>query len=334
MIVAIIHAEKQLQVQDLTRFDASRSLLVKGSVDPITSVKFKCGADASDIEVFHASPKNWFVDFMFNDQKFDIDSTNSKMIFEISNVRYETDVPPATYTLANLLIAMKSAIELIAPPLVVSFVVDERNRIKITPSLSFKILPNASSNDLFHHMGLIHDGQLQGLPVEYGIRKISLTISSVSESTSVDEYIQVYSKEGDALFSIDSDLVVFENDIMKWLPQGRGSFLDLHRKSQKSILDWIDRQGYRDDNGAKITKFAFVDNTDVNMWSTYLVLKLFFMGVQNSTDDVFKRKAEYYHKLEIECRDRAVLELDLDGDGKKEADKTSIDIRSGRLFFR
>jgi hypothetical protein len=70
------------------------------------------------------------------------------------------------------------------------------------------------------------------------------------------------------------------------------------------------------------------------MWSTYLALKLFFAGVQNATDDVFKRKASYYEKLEIEARDRAVLNLDLDGDGKEEVDRDSADIRSGRLFYR
>lgn len=334
MIIGILHVEKQLQLKDLTRFDASRSILVKGSVDPITSVKIKGGADGSDVEVFGLIPKNWFLDFVFNDYKFDVDATNSKMIFETSGTRYEADVVAGTYTLATLLVAMKTAIELIAPPLTVSFSVDERNRIKISPSQSLKILPKSSSTDLFQHIGFKEDGQLQGYPVEYGLRKITLTVASISETTTAEEYIEVYSKQGDALFSEDADLVGFENDILKWLPAGRGSFIDLHRKSQKSILDWIDRQGYRDDNDKKITKFAFVDNTDVRMWSTYLALKLFFMGVQNSTDDVFKRKAEYYHKLEIESRDRAVLSLDLDGDNKEDLNKSTLDIRSGRLFFR
>jgi hypothetical protein len=334
MIISILHAEKKVQLKDLTRFDASKSVLVKGSVDAINSVKIKAGADGTDIEVFNAQPKNWFVDFAFSEYKFDVDATNSKLTFEMNGTKYNTDVVAGTYSLADLLTAMKAAIELIASPLVVSFSVDERNRITITPSPALKILPKTSSMDLFQHLGFSEDGQLVGAPVEYGIRKVTLTVASASESATAVEYLQVYTKEGDALFSEDADLVGFENDIMKWLPAGRGTFLDLHRKAQQSILDWTDRKGYRDDNGKKITKWAFVDNSDVRMWSTYLSLKLFFMGVTNATDDVFKRKASYYEKLEIEARDRVVLELDLDGDGKSDIDNERADIGSGRLFYR
>lgn len=334
MIIAILHAEKKVQLKDLTRFDASKSILVKGSVGAINSVKIKAGADGTDIEAFNAQPKNWFVDFAFAEYKFDVDATNSKLTFEANGTKYNADVVAGTYSLADLLTAMKTAIETVAPPLVVSFSVDERSRITINPSLPLKILPNASSSDLFKHLGFSEDGQLVGAPVEYGIRKVTLTVATDTESATATEYLQVYTEQGDALFSEDADLVGFENDIMKWLPAGRGTFLDLHRKAQQSILDWTDRKGYRDDNGKKITKWAFVDNSDVRMWSTYLALKLFFMGVTNATDDVFKRKAAYYEKLEIEARDRVVLELDLDGDGKSDIDNERADIGSGRLFYR
>jgi hypothetical protein len=333
MIIPILHCEKQVQLKDLTRYDASKSILVKGSVDPINSVKIKAGADASEVEVFHANPKNWFLDFAFGEYDFDIDSTNSSLTFEAAGVLHTTNVTSGTYDLTALLTAVKSAMEAIASPLVVNFSVDEKKRITINPSITLKILPNTSSSDLLPHLGFKEDGQLISYPVEYGLRKVTLTVASISESNSLSEYVRVYTEEGDALFSEDADLVAYENDIMKWLPAGRGSFLDLHRRSQTLILDWMDRQGYRDDRQKKITKFAFIDNTDVNTWSTYLTLKLFFMSVQNQTDDVFKKKAEYYKSLEIEARDRAVLNLDLDGDGKEDLLK-GPDIRSGRLFFR
>lgn len=334
MIVAILHAEKKVQLKDLTRFDASKSILVKGSVGAINSVKIQAGADGSDIECFNAQPKNWFVDFAFAEYKFDVDATNSKLTFETNGTKYNTSVVAGTYSLADLLTATKTAIETIAPPLSVSFSVDERNRITINPSQALKVLPKTSSADLFQHLGFSEDGQLVGNPLEYGIRKVTLTVATDTESNTSVEYIKAYSEEGDALFAEDADLVGFENDIMKWLPAGRGTYKDLHRKAQQSMLDWVDRQGYRDDNGKKLTKFAFVDNSDVRMWSTYLALKLFFAGVQNATDDVFKRKAQYYEKLEIEARDRTVLNLDLDGDGKSEVDRDNTDIRSGRLFYR
>lgn len=333
MIISILHAEKQIQLQDLTRFDASKSLLVKGSTNPINSVKIRAGANATEVELFNANPKNWFLDWAFSEYAFDVDASNSDVTFELNNAKQTINVPSSTYTLSNLLTAIKDALETAVPTLTVSVTLDERNRITINPNLPLKFMPKATGKELLQHLGFVKDGQLEGAPVEYGLRKVTLTVSSVSESASIDQYVEVYTAQGDALFSEDADLIAHENDILKWLPNGRGSFLDLHRRAQRLILDWLDRQGYRDDNFEKLTKWAFVDNSDVRTWSTYKVLGLFFQGAHNQTDDVFKRKAEYYKKLEIEARDRAVLSLDLNGDGKPDQLK-GPDIRSGRLFFR
>lgn len=340
MLIPILHKEKQLQLFDLTRFDASKSVLVKGSANPIIGVKIKAGDDATEVDVFNTDPKKWFLDWAFNQYAFDVSPENSQLVFEANGTSYTTNVLTGTYNLASLLTAIKNAIEAIASPLSVSLTVDERNRITIVPSSPLKILPNFSSAGLLKHLGFKEDGQLVGSPVEYGLRKITLTVDAgttspytVTESESVSEFMEVYTKEGDALFSEDSDLTSEEPDIMKWLPNGRGSYKDLHRKAQKLILDWCDRQGYRDEQQRKITKWAFVDHSDVRMWSYYMVLRLFFMGAQNDVDDVFKKKAAYYEKLEIASRDRAVLSLDLDGDNKADT-PSGPDIRSGRLFFR
>lgn len=347
MIIAILHNEKQVQLQDLTRFDASKSVLVKGSANPIRSVKIKAGADGTDVEVFNEDDcKKWFLDWAFAAYAFDVDATNSQLAFEVGGTQYTTNVLTGTYDLANLLVAIKTAIEAVASPLTVSLTVDEKNRITIAPSLPLKILPNFSSAGLFRHIGLREDDQLVGFPVEYGLRKITVTVGAgtlganpevdppvIIETATQSAYVEVYSEEGDSLFSEDADLVSEEPDIMKWLAAGRGSYKDLHRKAQRLILDWCDRQGYRDEHNRKITKFAFVDHSDVRMWSYYMVLRLFFMGAQNDVDDVFKKKAAYYEKLEIASRARAVLNLDLDGDDKPDA-PNGPDISSGRLFFR
>lgn len=340
MIIAILHNEKQVQLRDLTRFDASKSVLVKGSANPIIGVKIKAGADATEVDVFNADNKKWFLDWAFSQYAFDVDSSNSELVFEVGGTRYQTNVLTGTYDLANLLTAIKNAMEAVASPLSVSFTVDERNRITMNPSLPLKILPNFSSAGLLRHLGFKEDGQLVSFPVEYGLRKVTVTVEAgttspytVVESASTSAFVEVYTEEGDSLFSEDSDLISEEPDIMKWLPAGRGSYKDLHRKAQRLILDWIDRQGYRDEQQRKLTKWAFVDHSDIRMWSYYMVLRLFFMGAQNDVDDVFKKKAAYYEKLEIASRDRAVLNLDLDGDNKSDV-PNGPDIRSGRLFFR
>lgn len=343
MIIPILHLEKQVQVADLTRFSAVKSRLVKGSANPIRSVKIKAGADATEVEVFDAESDNWFLDWIFDSYKFDVDPANSELVFEANGTQYQTNVLTGTYTLANLLTQIKNAIEAVASPLTVSLTVDEKNRITLNPSLPLKIQPNFSSAGLLRHIGFKEDGQLVGFPVEYGLRKVTLKIGAgtqtgddppvIIEENEVSEFVEVYTEEGDSLFSEDADLVSEEPDIMKWLPAGRGSYMDLHRKAQRLILDWCDRQGYRDDANRKLTKFAFVDHSDVKTWAYYMVLKLFFMGAQNDVDDVFKKKAAYYEKLEIASRDRAVLNLDLDGDDKPDVQPGPA-IRSGKLFFR
>ena len=337
MILPILHSEKQIQVQDLIRFDASKSVLVKGSANPINSVLIKPGADALPVEVFNANPKNWFLDWAFSSYAFDIDSTNNEVVFDVGSTLYTANVASGTYTLATLLTAVKTAMEAVASPLTVVFTVDERNRVTTTPSSPLKFRPNYTSKDLLHHIGYKEENEFSssivGLPVEYGLRKVTLTVASTSENASISEFVEVYTVDGDALFSEDADLVAEENDIMKWLSPGRGSFLDLHRKAQRLIIEWLDRQGYVDDNGKKITKWAILDQSEVKMWSVYLVLRLFFTSNKNANGDVFKEKAKHYEKHEIISRNRAVLRLDLDGD-KKEDVVVGPDIGSGRLFFR
>lgn len=346
MIIAILHNEKQVQLKDLTRFNAEKSVLVKGSANPIRSVKIKAGADGTDVEVFNEDEcRKWFLDWAFASYAFDVDPTNSELVFEVGGTKYQTNVLTGTYSLANLLTAIKTAIEAVASPLTVSLTVDEKNRITIAPSLPLKIQPNFSSAGLLKHLGFKEDGQLVGFPVEYGLRKVTLTVGAgtagatpsdpptILETATAEVYVEVYTEEGDSLFSEDADLIGEEPDIMKWLPAGRGSYKDLHRKAQRAILDWCDRQGYRDEFNRKLTKWAFVDHSDVRTWSYYLTLRLFFMGAQNDVDDVFKKKAAYYEKLEIESRNRVVLNLDLDGDGEPDV-PNGPDIGSGRLYFR
>jgi len=332
MIIPILATEKEVQIGDLIRFDASKSIQVKGSLGSINSVLIQPGEIADGIQVFNASNKNWFLDYAFNTYAFDINENTSRIDFEVNGVLYSTNVSNGTYSLEDLLADMKYNIEATAPSLTVQFVVDELNRITTTPSLPLKFLPNATSKGLLRHLGFKSDS-LIGNPVEYGLRNVWLIVSSGAESASIFQQLKVYTPEGDALFSEDADLVSFETEIMKWLPQGHGSFIYLHRRAQKEILDWIDRQGYRDKDRNKITKRAFVDNSDVRSWSTALALRLFFTEAGNASNDVFKEKAKVYEKMEIAARSRAVLSLDLDGDNKAD-DLKGPAISSGKLYLR
>jgi len=333
MLIPILDFENKLQVNDLIRFDASKSIAVKGTVNPINSVKIKAGESSSEIEVHDADNRKWFLDYIFTGYEFDVDNTNNEVVFTLNGVKYTGLVVSGSYSLNDLLLALKNAMEAVAPSITVTTSVDNKNRITITTSSPVELLPSYSTKDLLQHLGFYKKGINTGAPIEYCLKKITLTVASISENKTLVSFLKLYTVEGDALFSNDSDLVVKEHDIMKWVSKGRSSHLSTHRNAQAEIVDWLDRKGYRDINGDKLTKFSFVDNSDVRTWSTYLTLKLFFMGNNNQNDDIFKEKAKYYDGLCIEARNRAVLSLDIDGDGEPEKNQ-GPDISSGRLFFR
>ena len=134
-------------------------------------------------------------------------------------------------------------------------------------------------------------------------------------SAEVEKSITVVTAAQDNLFSNDSDLSLHEPEILKWVVDGRSSFLDMHRRAQTLILKWLDKEGYVDSNGNPFTKSAIVDIEEVRAWSTFLVLKLIFEGLSNATDDIFHEKAVRYNGKMMEYRKKALLRIDTDGDG-------------------
>lgn len=137
-------------------------------------------------------------------------------------------------------------------------------------------------------------------------------------SAEVEKDISILTEAQDNLFSTDEDLRLHEPEILKWVVDGRSSFLDMHRRAQTLIIKWLDKEGYVDAYGNPFTKAAIVDIEEVRAWSTFLVLKLIFEGLSNAVDDVFAGKAKYYNGKMQEYRKKALLRIDVDGDGEAE----------------
>lgn len=127
--------------------------------------------------------------------------------------------------------------------------------------------------------------------------------------------LNVISEIDDNLWSHDADLVTHEPDIMKWVPDGRNTFNNIHRRSQELILAWLDKQGYVDIYKAKFTKSAIVNVSEVTEWSKFMTLRLIFEGITVTVGDIFDVKAKQYKGKEVDARERAVLRIDVDGDG-------------------
>ncbi len=160
---------------------------------------------------------------------------------------------------------------------------------------------------------------------------VSVQIFDGTTTTTETKVMTVISVEDDNLFSSDYDLLGQEPDIMRFLPNGRNSFLDVHRAAQTKILQWLDHQGYTDSEDAKLTKESVVDVTEVQEWSTYLALRLIFEANSNAVDDIFRKKAEYYEDMELKAKNRAFLRLDYDGDGEVDDSEEVSRISSPRL---
>jgi hypothetical protein len=159
---------------------------------------------------------------------------------------------------------------------------------------------------------------------------VSLRITA-GTTTTVTKTIQIYTAADDYLFSNDNDIKALEPDIMSWVPVGRASYLNVHREAQKKILDWLDESGTTDVEGAKLTKAAVVDISEVRSWSRYLTLSLIYMGISNAVDDIFSDKANKYSGMAKKASDRAILRLDLDGDGSIELGE-AIEVMSKDLI--
>ena len=135
--------------------------------------------------------------------------------------------------------------------------------------------------------------------------------------------IEVVSSATDNLFSSDTDLLAWESDILKYVRDGRNSFKDIHRESQKQILDWFDGQGIRVKDGERLTAADVIDVQELKEWSKFLTLQIIFEGLSNAVDDVFMQKAKKYESLAVKARNRSDIRLDLDNDGDAETDERS-----------
>lgn len=180
------------------------------------------------------------------------------------------------------------------------------------------------------------DSKLWYLDWQYssaGTKVVSCKVTAGATPVTITKSVIAITSTTDALWSDDSDLTSYEPDILKWVPPGRNSFLNIHRKAQKIILDWFDEQRIYDHNGERLTKASIIKIEDFRRMSTLLVLKLIFEGISNKPDDVFSSKAKAYSELYESARERGRIRFDFDGDGTQEAEE-NVDVRSISMFRR
>jgi len=166
-----------------------------------------------------------------------------------------------------------------------------------------------------------------------GTATVQIRVTTDGSPVTISKTIEVVTAVDDKLFSSDADLTGHEPDILKWVRNGRSSFLDAHRAAQDRIIGWLDEHRIHDTTGARLTKADVIDTEEVADWSKFLTLQLIFEGLSNAVDDLFSIKASRYaHRVEG-VRNRAVLRLDRNNDGEASVGERE-DMRSSRLVRR
>ncbi len=326
-IFPVLEMEKNIQVGDKVRFDATKSFIAKGA-DQISEVSIKPGASGTAIDIFDKDPLNWYLDWKFDSFVLDVDSTNNKISFVEGGAELTATVADGSYTLSTIAAAIKTAMDAAGGTYTITINKDEK--MVIVGLVNFKLLPVTGAqrdNSILKYLGFKIDSPTNtttqtGEVMDSWCRKVVLTVGEGVADYTETKYINVLSESGDALFSNDGDLMTHESDILKFVPQGRSSFKNIHRRCQELIIAWLDEQGYVNVFGNKFTKWDIKDVEEVRQWSTAMALKLIFRSVSNAVDDVFAERAKEYSIQEIVHRNRSVLRIDTDKDGVADQTET------------
>jgi len=127
--------------------------------------------------------------------------------------------------------------------------------------------------------------------------------------------IRVLTEATDALFSNDEQLRTIEPEIRRYLPKGKSTFKNIHRRAQQLVLDDLDRRGLTSEDGSALVKEDFISNQDVSEWSAFKALTIIYGGISNEVDDIFDKKANKYSGMAAGKGNRVAIRLDKNRDG-------------------
>jgi hypothetical protein len=164
-----------------------------------------------------------------------------------------------------------------------------------------------------------------------GEKSVSVRITTDGMPITKTHNLSVVSVSDDRLFSNDSDIISHENDLFRFLREGRVSFLDVHRVAQGLILDYLDQTNVTNIDGSRVEKDDIYEIKEVKEWSKFLTLSLIFESVANEVEDIFSVKARKYRNMAKEVSARASVKI---GDSANARPDQNLDLRSARIVRR
>lgn len=327
-LFAHLDFEKAVQVNDRTRFFGGKSFVTKGST-AISTMTIKPGSENSAISVFNSDQDEQYLDWQFSNFNIDIDATNNKLDFDEGGSEITATLDSGTYSLSQLAGEIKTQMDA-AGAATYTVSVSSDDKITITATSAFSLRPQTGTNGLVSVLPLIgfkpkpgfgdnefsNKTTVTGKRVRQLPKAVTIEIGDGSNTANKTFYINVFSEDGDALFSSDQDLIAHRDDIMDFVPAGRNTFKHIHRRAQDLILAYFDESGLVDIYGDPLTVKSVVDPEEVRQWSTFLVLRLIHDDLSNSNDDNFYLKARDFESKEKLHRSRSILRLDVNNDGR------------------
>lgn len=344
----VLEIEKSVQVQDKTRISAVKCYVTAG-LETIENVSLEMGTGGTSIVLTPiGSPTpaavaqdDWYTDWEWSSWSFDVDSNHNKIDIEQGGVSYVATIATAVYaTQGSLATAIQTALNASGASGTFTVSIDEMQRLVIENTEAFKLLIETGENryyGLLQHLGFEFDTDsstsIKALPIEYGLKKITLSIDDgTNPAVTQSVYQKVYTEFGDRLFASDDELSHHEQDIRKWVPYGKSTFKYIHRRVVALIFEWLAKNGYQNADRKKFTKWDIKDLKEVRDWAVFMALKLIMEGNSNAVGDVFDLKARKYSSLETAARSR-FLSIDIDQDGSVDFDE-NLRLFSANVFRR
>jgi len=344
-LFASLDIEKKVQVDDKTRFTGKRSFVTKGAT-ALTTMTIKPGDNVSAISVFDADNDLRVLDWQFSVFDIDVNATNNKLDFNEGGSELTATLTTGTFTLVALAAEIKIQLDATGA-LVYTVAVSDDEKVTISAPTAFSLLPETGTNRLVSILPILNinpkpgfgDSAFGSITTVTGkrVRELPKTITIVvgdgSGTDTVTKTIQVLNVTGDALFSKDEDLIFHRHDILDFLPDGRNSFLHVYRRAQDLIIAFLDENGYVDIDGEPLTLAAVTNSEEFRQWSTFLTLRIIHDELSNDPDDDFFSDARGYENQEEVHRNRAILRIDIDNDGKADISE-GIGIIGGTVHRR
>ena len=125
--------------------------------------------------------------------------------------------------------------------------------------------------------------------------------------------IEVITEEADQLFSGDDDILQAEPDVYRYLPEGKTSYLFMHREAQRRILAYLDEKKIWKQDGTRYDKEDLFDKEEFVHWSRFLVLQMIYQAKVVDVGDIFFQKSEQYKTLVTIAQSRGALRLSSNG---------------------